>query len=108
MNYVAILAVGLSQVSDVLADQHASVTRLFDPIDLGPLSRDDALDLLDTGMASAGMAIADDARESIIAAANGLPNELQRIAYVVFDAVDDSGRDRIELADVQAARGRAG
>lgn len=103
---------GLTEVFDVLRKSHESSPRIFDPIELKPLTHTDQESAIHKGLLDANSknaqdtTITSDACDSITQHAEGFPQFLQQFAYSSFEADKDN---LISVEDVEnGAFGKGG
>ncbi|WP_428374861.1 AAA family ATPase [Lichenicoccus sp.] len=101
---VVLVAAGLPQVVALSGRSKSYAERLFDFIAVGALSPADARRALLEPARAEGVIFTDAALDAIVATTEGYPYFLQEWGYQSWNAASDN---RIELADVEAATGRA-
>lgn len=98
---------GLPKLRDVLEASHPSSLRLFEELELEPLSRKDVARVISEGLREANeknsnrMAIMPDAQETLINLAEGFPHFIQQFCYCAFAKDIDwiiSGEDVVDSA----------
>jgi len=105
-NNVLVVVAGLPQVRDVLKASHGSALRLFEEIELEPLSHQDIKYVIDRGLNIANktnenqVKITDQALSEIVTFSEGYPHFVQQFGYCAYEVDDD---DIIDSTDVNAA-----
>ena len=101
---VVLVAAGLPQVVALSGRSKSYAERLFDFIAVGALSPADARRALFEPARTEGVVFTEAALDAVVATTEGYPYFLQEWGYQSWNAASD---DRIEVADVHAATGRA-
>lgn len=105
-NNVLIVLAGLPDVRRVLMESHGSALRLFEELELFPLSQEDVKRVIHLGLEEANrknptpVQITDEALNRIVAYSEGYPHFVQQFGYSSY-AFDDN--DVIDVRDVNAA-----
>jgi hypothetical protein len=92
---LAIGLAGLPRVCEILLKSHESSLRLFEEIQLGPLTEEETGQVLDIGLEEANqknsvsVSIEPDARSLLTYLAEGFPHFIQQFAFSAFDRDDD-------------------
>lgn len=88
---VLIICAGIEGAMEALLEEHASIGRVFDPIDLPVLSDPEVDDLVRSALqlASPPVSIDDDAMRDLMTAAAGDPSKVQAIGFDAFRADTD-------------------
>jgi hypothetical protein len=103
---------GTPRVREALLSSHESALRLFEVLELGPLTRDETAQVLELGLAEANerneepMEIAPEAKDVICYLAEGLPHFIQQFAHSAFERDEDGVIDVDDV--VNAAIGEGG
>lgn len=101
---LAIGLAGLPYLVERLKESHESSPRLFSIFTLGPLSKKDCQEVIETCLKEAReknrfeTRITDDARDTLCGLSEGYPHFIQQFGFSAFDADTDNV---IDLADVQ-------
>jgi hypothetical protein len=113
---------GLPHLLKALADAHGSVSlvlagshrhlmttltgsvgaplhKMTEPLPLGPVDRTQMTEFVVTRMTAAGRWVEEGAAEAIVDHAAPAPNDIQRLAWTVFDRSASSGRVEVGLVD---------
>lgn len=105
-NQVLIVLAGLPRLRDVLFKSHNSSLRLFEELELSPLSPAEVKEVVSRGLKEANeknqiVTLIDNAAlELIVGFSEGYPHFVQQIAYSTFDIDNDNS---INVEDVKAA-----
>jgi Cdc6-like AAA superfamily ATPase len=109
-NKFLIILAGLPNARNILSDSHPSSLRLFEELNLGPLTQEERKHVINTGLIEANekneqkITIDDKALEMISFFSEGYPHFLQQFGYCSYEEDDDNF---ITESDVQKAAKRA-
>ncbi len=82
---------GLPSIRDILRDSHESSLRLFQEFDLGPLSKEETMEIINKGLNDVAIKtgnkilIEDKAHELIFIYSEGYPHFIQQVAFSAFE-----------------------
>ena len=111
---VLVILAGLPRLRDVLHDSHPSSLRLFEELELSPLSLEEVKDVIRNGIEESNkqhsseepVTIDDKILDMVVAFSEGYPHFVQQIGYSVFNTNTDNV---ISEADViEAVFGKGG
>lgn len=97
-----IILVGVSQdVKDLMAE-HASIDRCLVQISMPTMSNEEIREIIDKAMAPLGMAISEEAADTIVLLSQGFPHYTHLLGQEAAYRAADNGRRNVVLADVNA------
>jgi type II secretory pathway predicted ATPase ExeA len=90
-NRLGIVLAGLPGTADVLVRSHESSLRIFERIELGPLTKEDRIEVVHGGLREAAkkgdpVTISEDAVSALSDMSDGFPQFIQQFAYSAFEA----------------------
>jgi energy-coupling factor transporter ATP-binding protein EcfA2 len=100
---VGFVLVGTEGVMEALLKDHASVDRVFEVIEVPPLTRTEVGDLFEKTLFGTGVTVSPQAVRLVHQASGGLPFRVQRLGYEAFTRVQDSQAGQITVAIARKA-----
>ena len=92
--------VGITGAMDKLKDDHLSVARIFETIELLPLKDDEVKDVISRTLHGTGTIMEEEVQNRIVQIAGGFPSPIHQLGYHAFKIDIDSniGKDDFEVA----------
>lgn len=100
LDKVAVFLVGITGAMDKLKEDHPSVARIFETIELLPLKDDEVKDVISRTLHGTGTIMEEEVQDEIVQIAGGFPSPIHQLGYHAFKIDTDSkiGEDDFEVA----------
>lgn len=100
LDHIMLLAVGSIGVEQLLAEEHPSVDRVFDVLEIHPLHKDEIDELVQSGLHGTGVRIEGGALETMARHSKGMPSLVQLLAAAAYEEDADGVVSEEDIAKV--------
>ncbi len=97
LNNVAVFLVGITGAMEKLKEDHKSVARIFETVELLPLDEAESKDVIDKALSTTDVEVTSGAKDTIVRLSGGFPSPIHQLGYHAFDIDKDNLIDEDDL-----------